>query len=345
MPSLSGRNAHVNICNLMSDEHNHDRDFQRLLESAQFKPGRTRLRIPWVNIILFLLTVCSTMFFGAFMAQNTPELRDFWNALGNNPRLLLEGAPFSVTLMVILLSHELSHYFFSRYHRVPSSLPYFIPAPNLIGTFGAVILMRGRIRDRRALLDIGAAGPLAGFIVSLFALYVGVNTAQVVAFSETKGAVMFIPNWIIRAAFHIWLPSFELNQVIESPILDAAWVGFFVTMLNLLPIGQLDGGHIAYACLDRFTIYLSWAVVAALFLMGGLSLAAAQFGKVLFWEGWLFFAILSLLLMGPRGIRHPPPVHPEVRLGWVRWMVAIIALIVFLLTFTPTPFVVTGVVF
>jgi len=324
-------------------------DYNRGPESyvADLSPyqPRERFRIPWLNLILFLLTVFSTMFFGAYMAHYNPDWLKFWRLLRAHPRIWLDGLPFSVTLMVILLSHELAHYFFSRHHQVPSSLPYFIPAPNLIGTFGAVIFMKGRIKDRRALLDIGAAGPLSGFIVSLFALYMGVKTARIVPFDQTQTLIMFVPNHLIDWAFKLWLPAVSAGQVIESPILDAAWVGFFVTMLNLFPIGQLDGGHVAYASLGKYTPFLSWAVIIALFAMGITSLIAMEFGKLIFWEGWLFFAVFVLILMGPRGVRHPPPIDPEVRLDWVRKLIALIVLAVFFLTFTPMPFIVTGWIF
>jgi membrane-associated protease RseP (regulator of RpoE activity) len=337
----------------MSDDQEMRRDYSGYkADFRQYPPWMAeppepdpQFRFPWLNIILFVLTVFSTMFFGAYMAHYSPDWHKFWIMLKYHPAIWLDGLPFSITLMVILLSHELAHYFFSRHHKVPSSLPYFIPAPNLIGTFGAVIFMKGRITDRRALLDIGAAGPLAGFIVSLFALYVGVKYAKIVPFDASEGLIMFMPNQLIDWAFRLWLPAAAVapSDVIQSPILDAAWVGFFVTMLNLLPIGQLDGGHVAYAALGKYTIYLSWAVIAVLFAMGGISILADNLMHTgIFWEGWLFFAIFSLILMGPRGVRHPPPLRPEIKLDWFRWLVVIIVVIVFFLTFTPTPFVVTG---
>ncbi len=307
---------------------------------------REPFRFPWLNLILFLLTICSTMFFGAYMAHFDPDLRKFWIVLKYHPGWWLDGLPFSLTLMVILLSHELGHYFLSRYHHVQASLPYFIPAPNLVGTFGAVILMKGRIRDRRALLDIGAAGPLTGFVVSLFALGIGIKTAQVVPLDASSGMILFNPNILFQLAIARWLPIADQASMIQSPILDAAWVGMFVTMLNLLPIGQLDGGHIAYACLGKYTGYFSWSVLILLMLAGGISmLADLIFSVSIFWEGWLFFALFALILMGPKGIRHPPPLYPEVKLDRPRWLVALAAVLVFFLTFIPMPFAVMGLVY
>jgi len=327
----------------MSENFGNTPDPRQYVYQVQLQPPPPeQFRIPWVNIVLFIATIISTMFFGAYTAHYDSDWHRFWITLKFNPRILLDGLPFSITLMVILLSHELGHYFFSRHHHVPASLPYFIPAPNMIGTFGAVIFMKGRITDRRALLDIGAAGPLAGFIVSLFALYIGVQTAHIVPLAASSGPVMFVPNHIISWAFSLWLPPVGMNDVITSPILDAAWVGFFVTMLNLLPIGQLDGGHIAYAALGKYTTYLSWIVIGLLMFMGGSSLLAhVLYNKVLFWEGWLFFAVFTLVLMGPKGVRHPPPLYPDVKLDWFRWLIAILTLVVFILCFTPTPFLVT----
>jgi len=302
-----------------------------------------RIEIPLINIVLFLLTVLSTMFFGSYMVHYDADIHRFWIYLKAHPSWWLDGLPFSITLLAILFSHEMGHYLFSRYHRVPASLPYFIPAPNLVGTFGAVIFMKGRIRDRRALLDIGSAGPLSGFVVSLFAMLIGIKTARVVPLDTSEGMILFIPNFLMSKAFQFFLPELGPQDMIVSPILDASWVGFFVTMLNLLPIGQLDGGHIAYASIGRATNYLSWVVIVVLFIMGGLGfLTSASLRVPIFWEGWLFFALFALILMGPKGIKHPPPVYPEIKLDWVRWLIVILTILVFILTFTPVPFVVSG---
>lgn len=260
------------------------------------------------------------------MAHFTPDLRDFLFRLRFHPGWLWDGLPFSITLLVILGSHEMGHFLLSRYHQVPASLPYFLPAPNLVGTFGAIILMRGRIRDRRALVDIGAAGPLLGFLVSLFALYEGIQHVQLAPLQSAVGQVLFNPNLLVSLGFHFWLDPIPPDTIIISPILDAAWVGFFVTMINLLPIGQLDGGHIAYAVFGRKTIWLSWLTI---FLLIAFSI---------FWPGWGVFALFVLVLMGRRGIRHPPPENPEVRLDGWRWLLAVAAALVFLLCFTPQPF-------
>ncbi len=261
------------------------------------------------------------------MAHFDDDLRRFLVYLRYHPGWWLDGLPFAVTLMVILLSHEMGHYLLSRYHGVKASLPYFIPGPNLVGTFGAVILMRDRIHSRKALVDIGAAGPIAGFIVCLFALYVGIYYARLVPLDKTSSMVLFNPNLITFYAFKYFLAgTADPYIVIESPILDAAWVGFFVTMLNLLPIGQLDGGHITYAVFGKRAHWVSWAMVGLLLIMS------------ILWPGWGIFAIFILILMGRRGIKHPPPQFAEKRLATSRILVAILILIIFILTFLPVPF-------
>jgi len=291
-----------------------------------FPPPAPRRRFPWINLVLLITTAGTTLLAGTYMAHFTPNLREFLFRLHFHPEWLLDGLPFSITLIVILGSHEMGHFLLSRHHRVQASLPYFIPAPNLVGTFGALIFMRGRISDRRALVDIGAAGPLLGFLVSLFALYVGIQHAQVAPMEAAVGQVLFNPNVLEALAFSFWLGPVPAKMIIISPILDAAWVGFFVTMINLLPIGQLDGGHIAYAVFGRRTLWLSWLTLALLIVLSR------------FWPGWGVFALFVLILMGRRGIQHPPPEHPEVRLDALRWLLALAALLVFLLCFMPQPF-------
>jgi membrane-associated protease RseP (regulator of RpoE activity) len=292
-------------------------------------PSSSRQKLPWLNIILFVLTLFTTMLAGTYMAHYEEDLGMFLvKVFKYKPEWWLDGLPFAVTLMVILLSHEMAHYIFSRYHKVKATLPYFIPGPNLVGTFGAVIMMKSRITSRKALVDIGAAGPIAGFIVSLFALYIGLKEARLVPLEESSGIVLFNPNAIMFFAYKYLLPDTpEKNMVIESLILDAAWVGFFVTMLNLLPIGQLDGGHVTYAVFGKRAHWVSWVMVGILLVM-----------SFFFWPGWGIFALFILILMGRRGIRHPPPEFVESKLPFSRKLVALAVLLIFLLTFLPVPF-------
>ena len=222
-----------------------------------------------------------------------------------------------------------------------STLPYFLPGPTLVGTFGAVIFMRSPIPNRKALFDIGAAGPLMGLVVSVLATVVGLYTAQSVWYYpaiDTRGSVMFSGNLLsiqllkfipvhAAAPLSIWSVQYPAPyQVISSPFLDAAMVGYLVTMLNLLPIGQLDGGHINFAVFGRRSIYITIATLAVL-------PALAYF----FWPPWIFLALFLALLMGRRGFKHPPPLDPVSPLGWPRVALAILVLILFILIFSPLP--------
>jgi len=305
-----------------------DYSYQLELPPPYQPPRPPPRRFPWINLILLAATACSTLLAGTYMAHFYPNLLRFFAVLYHRPEWLLDGLPFSITLMVILGSHEMGHFLLSRHHQVEASLPYFIPAPNLVGTFGALIFMRGRIRDRRALVDIGAAGPLCGFAVSLFALYVGIKQARFGPLEEAVGQVLFNPNLITFTAFTYLLGPIQPNSVIISPILDAAWVVFFVTTINLLPIGQLDGGHIAYAVFGRRAIWLSWLTVGLLLVLS------------IYWPGWGMFAIFVLILMGRRGIKHPPPEDAQVPLDLLRWLLALATLLVFALCFQTQPFTV-----
>jgi membrane-associated protease RseP (regulator of RpoE activity) len=187
--------------------------------------------------------------------------------------------------MSILLAHELSHYIASRKHNVEATLPYFIPAPTLIGTFGAFIKMKSPVTTRKALLDIGISGPLAGFIVSVIVSVIGLYLSRVVPVQETKDALSLGDSLLFSTLSQLILdyqPGSE--DVLLHPVAFAGWIGFFVTSLNLLPIGQLDGGHIAYSLFGERHAYLSKGLIPILFLLG-----------IFLWEGWALWAIVLLL--------------------------------------------------
>jgi membrane-associated protease RseP (regulator of RpoE activity) len=273
------------------------------------------MRLPWVHIVLFVLTGLTTLTAGA-LQQGVNPLRQPWG--------LLEGLPFSASLMLILLSHELSHYVASRVHHTKASLPYFIPAPTIIGTFGAVIKMRSPIITRRALIDIGASGPIAGFIVSVLASVVGLARSEVVPTGTTEGALVLGDSLLFKLLSLMVLgPVPEGYDVLLHPVAFAGWIGLFITSLNLIPVGQLDGGHIAYGLLGARHRTVSVALVVALALMG-----------MAFWQGWSLWALLLLLL----GLRHPPVLQWEIPLPRQHRLVGLAALAIFILTFTPTPF-------
>jgi membrane-associated protease RseP (regulator of RpoE activity) len=298
-------------------------------------------RLSLTHIILFILTFFSTLVIGAF--HNGVTLGE----IINEPLRILAGIPFSFTLMLILLTHELSHYFASRYHHTRATLPYFIPAPTIFGTFGAFIKMTSPIRSRRALVDIGASGPIAGFVVSIVACAVGLSYSRIVpmpageAIHTIWGSPLLaiykveeqynlyfgnsLLGWILTRIF-VGVPP-DGSIILAHPVAIAGWIGLFVTFLNLFPIGQLDGGHVAYALLGWRHRFVSLGLVVLLSLAG-----------VFFWPGWIFWAVLMVIL----GLRHPPVMNWEEPLDPGRKLVGIIAIAIFVLTFIPVPVFLLG---
>ncbi|MDA8389098.1 MAG: site-2 protease family protein [Nitrospiraceae bacterium] len=271
-------------------------------------------RFPFIHVLLFLFTVISTLAAGMIQRGINP-LTEPWK--------FYEGVPFSATLLIILLSHELSHYFTSRRHNTLATLPYFIPAPTLIGTFGAVIRMKSPIMSRSALIDIGASGPIMGFLFSVVACVIGLHFSTVISGPRAASGVTLGDSLIFYLLSRAVVGNTSGGQLILHPIAFAGWIGFFVTFLNLLPVGQLDGGHVLFAFLGRMHKAVSGAIVLLLALFG-----------ILFWKGWLVWAVLMLIL----GLRHPPVHYWERPLDPARKYVGAAVLLIFILTFVPTPF-------
>ena len=270
---------------------------------------------PYLHITLFLLTCLSTTVAGAI--QQGVDIF-------SQPLRIIEGIPFAATLMVILMSHELSHYFASRLHNTVATLPYFIPAPSIIGTFGAFIKMKSSITDRRSLVDIGASGPIVGFMFSFAAAAAGLSLSKVVTTGGLAGGLTLGDSLLFTGLSHLILGNPpEGYDVVLHPVAFAGWIGFFVTSLNLLPIGQLDGGHIAFAMFGRAHRQLSIALVVALGVLG-----------YFYWPGWAIWAGLMLLL----GVGHPPVANWEPELPLSRKLVGWAAFAIFVLTFMPIPF-------
>jgi membrane-associated protease RseP (regulator of RpoE activity) len=221
----------------------------------------------------------------------------------------------------------------SRKNNVSASLPYFIPAPPIpmiIGTFGAIIKMKPPIFDRRALIDIGASGPIGGFIVSVFAVVIGLGSSDIIPLDEIHNQAEMIS--LGESLLFIFLAKLTLNldpdkfTIILHPIAFAGWVGFLVTSLNLLPIGQLDGGHISYALFGERHKLIALGMIPILIVLG-----------IFLWHGWLFWAVLVLII----GYKHPPVVYPNILLDRKRKFTGWISLIIFILTFTPVPIEIT----
>jgi membrane-associated protease RseP (regulator of RpoE activity) len=245
--------------------------------------------------------------------------------LYKDPTALGSGFPFALALMSILLAHELGHYFACRYHGIRATYPYFVPAPTLIGTFGAFILMRSPIRSRRALFDVGASGPLVGFLVAMPLLVYGVAHSHVV-----PGLATQYREWIfgvplaLRFVERVVFPGADPGTVLLHPVARAAWVGLLATSLNLLPAGQLDGGHILRSLNPRLHKWIGLAVPVVLIALGFVNRSA----KV-----WLLWAGILLAL---RFLRIPP-VYDERPLDPLRVILAAAALVVMILCFMPVP--------
>jgi membrane-associated protease RseP (regulator of RpoE activity) len=271
-------------------------------------------RLPILHIGLFLTTLFCTLVAGTLQQGVNPI---------DNPWLLWKGIPFSFTLLLILGTHEFAHYFMSRKHHIDATLPYFIPAPSLLGTFGAFIKMKSPIMNRRILLDIGAAGPLAGFCVTVPVLLVGLSLSEIryetgeTGFSLGSSILFSVVNWIVHGS----VP--DSANIILHPVAFSGWIGLLLTSLNLLPVGQLDGGHVAYALIGPRQGIVAKAVLVVLVVLGMIG-----------WIGWFVWAVIVLIM----GIRHPRVVYDWIPLDTKRKVVGWIAISVFVLTFTPVPF-------
>jgi membrane-associated protease RseP (regulator of RpoE activity) len=312
---------------------------------TDFAPAMQVLYVPrprqryWLHILLFLVTVFSTLVVGsrmqynfehgrpAFLLEDTDSFFPVRWALEPPSRLLL-GLPFAGTLLLILMAHEMGHYLYCVYYGVNATLPFFIPAPTLIGTLGAFIRIRSPIRSRTALFDIGIAGPIAGFVVAttvlLFALPLSKAMPSGAAVPDIQlgyPLIFRVVAGILRLGDAGGGSSFLQNTYLH-PTAIAAWVGMFATALNLLPGGQLDGGHIVFSIAPRAHKQISRLTVLVLIPMA-----------IFLCYVWLVWAILLRI----SGMRHPiVPEWPKV-MGVRRWL-AVFAVIMLVLTLAPAPF-------
>jgi len=251
-----------------------------------------------------------------------------WPWLFEHPSRLLLGWPFSLALLAILLTHEFGHYFACRAHRIRCTLPWVLPAPTLSGTAGAVILIRGRFPNRRALMDVGAYGPIAGYITSLIVVATGFLLSRFAPLNTTAPPSLIgfgdsLTLTLIHRALALIVPGTpSFAAAIHHPVLIAGWVGLFITSLNLIPAGQLDGGHILYAISPRIHGYFSRLLPIALLIAG-----------FFLWLGWILWAILLLI----PAMRHPR-VPIDQPLDRKRLLLSAISLAIFALTFSAAPF-------
>jgi len=271
-------------------------------------------RIPRLNIILFLATLV-TMFFA-------PAILTFDLNYFNQPGAVADRVEFTIALMAILLFHEFGHYLAGRRRGVLMSLPYFIPAPNIVGTFGAVIKSRSPFTNRRDLIEVGAAGPIAGFVVAVAALMYGLQQAAIVPIGSHEGLWL---GYSLLIKFLSWLvvgPLPDGYDYVLGPAAFAGWVGLLVTMINLLPLGQLDGGHIIYGLIGRWQHKISRVFLVAMMILG------------FWWAGWWFFGVLVFLF----GINHPPTYNDDKKLPLPARVMGIASLVIFVISFIPMPF-------
>ncbi|GIW42494.1 MAG: metalloprotease [Candidatus Binatia bacterium] len=301
------------------------RPFPYDVEPSPWRPETAReIRIrparrnaPWLHVVLFAATFLTTSTAGALQMNENPFL---------DPSRIVAGFPFAVTLMSILLVHELGHYFTSKLHGVRASLPYFLPGPpTFIGTFGAFIRMQSPPRTRQALFDVGASGPWAGLALAIPAVLVGLKLSEVRPSQLFDGEGFLLGESLLFS----FLARISLGvlpddvTILLHPVAFAGWVGLFVTFLNLIPIGQLDGGHVAYALLGP--AHRIVARLCLLFLLG-----LGFFGD---WMGWFVWAVLVSVL----GVDHPPTLdlHRPLdrRRKWAAWATAGVLVV----TFMPTP--------
>jgi membrane-associated protease RseP (regulator of RpoE activity) len=247
----------------------------------------------------------------------------YFRNLWRHPGLLVLGAPFSTTLLSILVAHELGHYFACRHYGIRVTYPYFIPAPTLIGTLGAFIRIKSPLMNRRELFDVGIAGPLAGFILSIPFLILATFLAKRGMPTATLDSILPGQPLAVILLSKLFRSGLNPAAIIYHPVGCAAWVGLFATALNLLPVGQLDGGHILYAVLGDRCRNISRGFILVLLPLGYFC-----------WYGWIAWAVVLFFL----GLRHPKLVEPSEPLGSGRKILALVAALMFALTFLPTPF-------
>jgi len=298
----------------------------------------------WLHIGLFLVTFATVWIAGTALIGPSVEFptilgvppTELWLSLGQWIREAAPALGFATALMAVLLVHELGHYVVAKSYRINASLPYFLPAPfwiNFIGTFGAFIRLRSPVVDRRQLLDVGAAGPWAGFVVSIIALAYGLahstpspnvvgDTAQFIYLHAINGNPIFLGDSLLMN----WARLFFVGDVpVElHPFALAGWFGLFVTSLNLLPLGQLDGGHVVYGLVGKYQSKVGLLTWYGLIILGRW-----------FWVWWLWAGLI--LILGRGRVAHPSVMEPQRPVPLSRWPVGIATIVLFFVTFPPVP--------
>jgi membrane-associated protease RseP (regulator of RpoE activity) len=311
-----------------------DGHFAEVIDLPPPPTPRLTRRPFWPALILFLLTLATTLSAGAMFAisyahdsARSPGDESLFTLpllIVQHPRLLLLGIPFSLTLLGFLMAHEMGHYLACKYYGVDCSYPFFLPSPFLFGTFGAVIKIRSPITTRRALFDIGIAGPILGFVVLVPLLAYGIAISRVVPGAQDDSGLTFGVPPLMRFFTALFHPGADPYSLLLHPVARAAWFGLLATALNLLPVWQLDGGHIIYSLTPERHQRISLAVALGLVFLG-----------VRYWNGWAFWGIVLLVLS--LRLRHPPLYDRWQPLDASRKLLAIVALLMFLACLTLMP--------
>jgi membrane-associated protease RseP (regulator of RpoE activity) len=305
----------------------------------------------WINGVLFVATIFTTLWTGmGYGSQVTIQtLDDLFR-----PSNLIQGWPFAASLLTILLAHELGHYFAARYHKLVVTLPYFIPLPIppglgiSLGTLGAFIRLKEPVPDRRKLFDVGVAGPLAGLVIAIPLLFWGLNTSPVQLPPDSSGYWIegnSLFYWLAKyLVFGKWLPNPTTGEdVFINAVTAAAWFGFLITSFNLLPLGQLDGGHTIFALFGERARLVNRVALGGLAVMAVASLGPVQnflpFLRYIGYEGWFVWLALILLLIGPF---HPPTLDDVTRLDTRRRWLGFLVIFIFVVIFVPVPFTMVG---
>jgi len=286
----------------------------RMMTAEEYKEQNRFLPVKkdkWIiNLVLFIITLCTTTLAGAVYTDSI---------IGS----ILSGLPYSLTLMLILGVHEFGHYFAARRFGVKATLPYFIPFPSIVGTMGAVIKTKSPIPDRKALFYIGVMGPIPGFIVSLAAVIVGIMLSEVQPLPPAEGITpVFGDSLLFGFIVHIVHGEIPAGfDIALHPFAWAGWIGFLVTSLNLIPIGQLDGGHVLYSLIGRKQVYAGWISLLGLVIL------------TFIWPGWGVWIILTLFILM---VAHPK-IPQTVELSLMEKAAGWLCMIILVITFIPVP--------
>jgi membrane-associated protease RseP (regulator of RpoE activity) len=311
------------------------------LSSLPPNPDENPTTREWaIALSLFFLTIATTSLAGLFYSIGYIGFWDSIRLILHRPFFLLQGFLFSFPLITILLAHELGHYFACRYYGMRCTLPFFLPVPlPIIGTFGAFIKIKSQFMNKRSLFDVGVAGPLAGFIFAIPTLWIGIRLSRIIPMPKGRLALStleFGEPLLFTLMGKLVLGYHSSTQILlVHPIAMAAWVGLLATSINLLPIWQTDGGHISYSLFGRS----SHRKASIVFLVALMLLSLTE--GITKWRipSYLLFSVLLLILGSRTGFYHPPALNDDEKVGTARIIIGLIALLIFIVSFTPVPII------